>query len=172
MPSNPPPDRIPLGGADAAALVPMTREAAGRLGTIFAAMEPWSRYPYPADVLAAYLALVEAHAPRFAIVEGDDVRGAVGVQLAWLRGPYLQFLGIVPECQGNGLGGAVLAWLERDARRCGHRNLFVCTSDFNAGAERFYARHGFARAAVLDGLVLEGTAEILLRKRLTRPDPA
>ncbi len=39
-------------------------------------------------------------------------------------------------------------------------------SDFNAGAQRFYERHGYVRAGALDGLVLPGVAELLYWKRL------
>ena len=41
-----------------------------------------------------------------------------------------------------------------------------CASSFNSNALRFYARHGFERAATLDGLVQDGIDEVLLRKRL------
>lgn len=92
--------------------------------------------------------------------------GRTRSELNWLRGPYIQFLGFIPEHQGHGLGTRVLEKLECDARAEGARNLWVAASAFNANALRFYLRHGFERAAVLDGLIQDGIEEVLLRKRL------
>jgi GNAT superfamily N-acetyltransferase len=147
-------------------LRPFDPSEAALLGARFAAIPPWARYPFEPEALAAYLGADEAGAPRYAITSGDRLAGAVGLRLAWLRGPYLQFLGILPEFQGQNLGGAVLAWMEREARRAGHRNLWVAASDFNTGAVRFYCRHGFSEVARLDALIQEGRTELLLRKRL------
>ena len=83
-----------------------------------------------------------------------------------LRGPYLQFLGVLPTFQRLGLGRAMLTWFEKEARARGERNLWVATSDFNQNALRFYEHQGFEHAAVLDDLVRDGISEILLRKRL------
>jgi GNAT superfamily N-acetyltransferase len=136
------------------------------LGAAFAAIDPWASYPYPAAALAAYFANDEPGAPRFSLRAGAGLAGAVGLRIDWLRGPYLQFLGMLPGRQGRGLGKAVLHWIESEARAAAQRNLWVLASDFNAGALRFYEREGFARIAALDALVAEGRAEILLRKRL------
>jgi GNAT superfamily N-acetyltransferase len=144
----------------------MSALEAQRLGAAFAALDPWASYPYPAEKLVAYLGAQEPGAPRFLLRVDGEIAGAAGLRLNWLRGPYLQFLGILPGFQRGGLGSAVLAWIEREARRGGDRNLWVAASDFNAGAIRFYEGHGFAQVARLDGLVCGDRAEILLRKRL------
>ncbi len=159
-------DLAPADDGGHLALLPFPVDVAGALGAEFAAMEPWSVYPYPAAALAAYLATVEPGAPRFAVTLDGRIIGAAGLRLNWLRGPYLQFLGVAPPFQGLGIGAAVLAWLESEARRSGARNLWVAVSDFNGAAQRFYARAGFAEAARLDGLVADGRTEILMRKRL------
>lgn len=139
---------------------------AERLGAVFAAMDPWARYPYQAAALAAYLCGEEPGAPRFALQLGAEIVGAVGLRLNWLRGPYLQFLGIAPPHWGRGIGSAVLIWLEQQARAGGDRNLWVCASDFNARAIAFYEHHGFQLVAPLEGLVRDDHTEVLLRKRL------
>ena len=153
-------------GLPALLLVPIARLAAGDLGRAFAGIDPWASYPYPADVLAAYFAASEPSAPRYSIDIGGTVAGVVGLRLDWLRGPYLQFLGLLPGYQRLGLGGTVLAWIEAEAGPAS-RNLWVCASDFNAAAIRFYEHQGFQRIATLDGLVKDGRDEVLLRKKLT-----
>ena len=36
--------------------------------------------------------------------------GAVGLRLNWLRGPHVQFLGVLPGFQGDGLGATMLGY--------------------------------------------------------------
>jgi len=136
------------------------------LGEAFAAIDPWASYPYPASGLAAYFSQGDNSAPVFAVQIAEATVGVVGLRLNWLRGPYLQFLGFLPEHQSLGLGSLVLDWIETQTRRAGHSNVFVAASDFNEAALRFYERHGFERAGLLKGLVREDRDEILLHKKL------
>ena len=142
----------------------------GFSGLAFAKIEPWSRYPFTADALTSYLVAGEDAAPRYVIEHGSDignnVAGALGLRLNWLRGPYIQFLGVLPEHQKAGIGARLLSWISETSAESGARNLWVAASDFNASALRFYERHGFTRVATLDGLIQDGRDEVLLRKRL------
>ncbi len=45
-----------------------------------------------------------------------------------------------------------------------HANLFLCVSDFNDGAQRLYARHGFVEVGRLNDYLVTGHAELLSRK--------
>ncbi len=153
-------------GQTAITLDVITAEAAATLGARFAAIDPWLSYPFPAAALTAYFGDKEACAPRYIILSGDAIAGAVGLRQNWLRGPYLQFLGLLPSYQSQGLGQSVLAWFEGTARARGERNLWVAASEFNTDGLRFYEGHGFSRVALLDDLVRAGMTEILLRKRL------
>lgn len=154
-------------GAPLVALADMTDDVARQLGPAFAAMEPWSVYPMSAEAMTAYFSADEPGAPRFAIRVGDKVAGAVGLRLNWMRGPYLQVLGVFPEWQGDGVGRLVLTWFELAARARGDRNLWVAVSDFNPGAARFYHRFGFAHVADLADLIRAGKTEVLLRKPIS-----
>ncbi len=151
-------------------LAPMTLDAADALGAAFSKIDPWVRYPLnPAGhgaILGAHLGAIEPGAPRYEVSAGAAACGAVGLRLNWFSGPYLQFLGILPGFQGQGLGSMVLSWLDAAAREHGARNVWVAASDFNAGAIRLYEKHGFKRVAVIDNLVADGLNEVLLRKKL------
>ena len=153
-------------GAPALTLAGCDAAAAQSLAHQFAAMPPWSRYPFSPKALAGYLAGHEPGAPRYAIHVDGALAGALGLRLNWLRGPYVQFLGILPEQQGHGAGRAVISQLIADARASGDRNVWVAASSFNADALRFYERLGFTRTALLNGLVQDGIDEVLLRLRL------
>jgi diamine N-acetyltransferase len=144
----------------------MTAKAAQELGTAFAEIDPWARYAYTAPALTAYLGTHEADAPRVEIVVDGDLAGAICVRRNWLRGPYLQFLGILPAFQHRGTGSLALDWFEGQARAAQAQNLWVAASDFNARALAFYTQRGFSRVARLEDLIVEDSAEILLRKRL------
>ena len=154
------------GRSDAVLISGVSALDAQRLGAAFAAIDPWASYPYPAESLVAYLGAQEPGAPRLLLRIDGETAGAVGLRLNWLRGPYLQFLGVLPGFQRRGLGSAVLDWIERETRKGSDRNLWVAASDFNVGAIRFYEGHGFEQVARFDGLVRDDRAEILMRKQL------
>jgi len=148
-------------------LGPLPAEAAHPLSAEIAAMHPWREYPYPVEAFYRMLTAHEPGAPRFAILLEEEIVGVCLIRTAWLRGPYLQFLALVPRAHNLGIGGALLAWLESEARRAEERNLWVAASQINPGAIRFYERAGFTKVADLENLAYEGYMEFLFRKRLT-----
>jgi ribosomal protein S18 acetylase RimI-like enzyme len=145
-------------------LAPLDAAAAAELADRLASMDPWRRLGYAAERLQRYLSGDGPALARYRVDAGGELAGAITVRWPWLHGPYLELLAILPEAQGQGLGGALLAWLEAEAAPS--RNLWVVVSAFNTGARRFYERHGFAQVGVVPGLVRDGFDEVLLRKRL------
>ncbi len=147
-------------------LVRLPVSEATHLGEAFAAIDPWASYPYPASGLATYFSQGDHSAPMLAIQMAERTVGVVGLRLNWMRGPYLQFLGVLPAYQSLGLGAMALSWVDAQTRLAEQRNVFVAASDFNAAALRFYERHDFKRIGILKGLVREDRDEILLHKKL------
>ena len=170
--SHPPDPHFRLGrhdlgiarGGEALALEPLPADIAPLLAREFAAIDPWAAYPYPPSGLEAYFSAKEPNAPRFLLTAGGLPAGAIGMRLNWLRGPHVQFFGILPAFQRSGIGAILLAWIEAQAQ--GERNLWLTVSDFNLEARAFYERHGFALVAPLPGLVRDDRTELLMRKRL------
>ncbi len=154
------------GGHGEVVLRPMPPGEPPRLGPLFAGIDPWARLGYKAEALSGYLGTLEKSAPRYAIMVGNEVAGAAGVRLNWLRGPYVQFLGVLPDYQKRKLGSLFLTWLVQEAKRHGEQNVWVLASTFNADALRFYGANGFERTGEIPDLVAPGTAEVLLRRRL------
>ncbi len=99
----------------------------------------------------------------FVIEAAGAVAGLALLRPRFLLGDYLELLVIAPQTQGKGFGGLLLAHLEQlvFART---KNLFVCVSDFNSGARRFYQRHGYQEIGPIPSLLIQGGAEILMRK--------
>lgn len=92
--------------------------------------------------------------------------------LAWFlrsgtlgMGGYLRLIAVAPEATGGGSGARLLRAFEAEVAR-ESRHAFLLVSDFNRDAQRFYERHGYARAGELPGLVLPEVAEVLYWKRL------
>lgn len=136
------------------------------LGVQFAGMEPWAKYASTPAALAVFFAQNEPGAPRFALRKGGELAGLAIVRMNWLRGPYLQFLGLLPAFQNKGLGGQFLDWLEAQAGADGHRHVWIMVSDFNTPARTFYARKGYEEIGAVPDVVKDGFTEILLRKRV------
>ncbi len=97
--------------------------------------------------------------------EGKPV-GIISVRFPWLLGPYLGFLGVIPDAQGKGIGKTLLNWLDETARAHSSRNIFICVSEFNHDAQAFYKACGYKKVANLEGLILDEYDEFLMRKRL------
>lgn len=150
---------------DGSTLRPLEPVDAGPLALVLTAMYPWARLGYAAPALEGYLKREDAALTRWVIERQGRTAGLLALRSPWLRGPYVELFAILPDFQGNGLGGAVMDWAARSAAEVAP-NLWACVSDFNAPARAFYARHGFTEVTELDGLVSAGMGEILLRRRL------
>jgi len=85
---------------------------------------------------------------------------------------YVQLLGVAAEFRGQGVGKALIEYAERRIFR-ETPNVFICVSDFNQDARRFYARMGYERVGELRDFIVAGYSELLLRKTIgpIRPNP-
>jgi GNAT superfamily N-acetyltransferase len=150
-----------------ARLLPLEPHFCAGLARAIVAMPPWSVMDYPEEAMARFLASADGGARRYLVEIDGEQAGALSLRFPWLKGPYLELLALLPKFQGQGLGTGLLGWFEQEALKHDARNLWVCASAYNTRALRFYARHGFAEAATLPGLVADGYDEILLRKFLS-----
>ena len=81
------------------------------------------------------------------------------------NGGYLRLLALCPGCEGRGIGTLLLRAVEDEVKQ--HSSaLFILTSDFNTGAQRFYARHGYVPAGTLPDFARPGITENIFWKRL------
>ena len=65
----------------------------------------------------------------------------------------LSQLYVRPGRTGYGFGARLLDWSLRHARRAGHDAVQLSVYSDNIAAQRFYARHGFAKIAQIDFMV-------------------
>ena len=107
-----------------------------------------------------YLATVQGQRAGFLVI---SMQGAfVG---------YVQLLGVAAEFRGQRVGRALIEHAEQRIFR-ETPNVFICVSDFNQEAQRFYARMGYERVGELRDFIVGGRAEFLLRKTIGPIRPA
>jgi ribosomal protein S18 acetylase RimI-like enzyme len=148
-------------------IVRARREHVRPIAALMAASPLLRRYRVTAP--GARASLTEALRERDLVLAATD-RGAV-VGLAWViitraldRTAYLRLLLVSEEHQSRGLGAALLARAERDARASGCRHLVLLVTKTNRRARSFYERHGYSHVGDLPGFVRPGIAESLYLK--------
>lgn len=125
-------------------------------------VEPWSTLQYDESQVQAIVR--SASTGNLLLARTDD--RVVGFALSapgLLLGEYLRILVVEPGSQLHGIGRRLMAELERRAF-CTWPNVYLCVSDFNLGARRFYQRLGYEEVGVLQDLLLPGRGEVLMRK--------
>jgi ribosomal protein S18 acetylase RimI-like enzyme len=106
------------------------------------------------DARERYLAMVSGEPAGFLVI---SMQGAfVG---------YVQLLGVAARFRAQGVGSALIEFAEQRIFR-ETPNVFICVSDFNGDAQRFYAKLGYQRVGELRDFIVAGHAEILLRKTI------
>jgi GNAT superfamily N-acetyltransferase len=78
---------------------------------------------------------------------------------------YLRLLLVEPDRQSGGVGWLLLREAETQAREFANHMVLLVTAD-NAGARRFYERHGYRHAGDLPGFAVPGLDEALYQKAL------
>jgi diamine N-acetyltransferase len=155
--------RIPLAGCV------LTRSLsiadAELLSSAFAISQPWLTLGVSASGLKNYFLREDANLYRYAVKVDEQLAGVICLRYPWLRGPYVELLGLIDTYRGQGIGTDILHWAEIEARHQTN-NLWLLTSSFNQQALQFYQRHGFQQIGIMEGLVHPDYDEILLRKRL------
>ncbi|MGH7516766.1 MAG: GNAT family N-acetyltransferase [Gemmatimonadales bacterium] len=129
--------------------------------TLMAESEPWRTLGRGYE---ASLAVVSDPTREVYWIEHAGAWG--GFLVLHMGGPfrgYIQTVCLRDECRGRGLGSAVIAWAEERIFR-ESPNVFLCVSDFNAGARRLYERLGYQVVGSLRDFLVAGRAEVLLRK--------
>lgn len=139
------------------------RIIAARLGR----MEPWHSLGFTSEGLERYLTRHDLGLNRYALWQEDRLIGVIAVRTPWLRGAYLELLGVFEEAQGRGIGYSLINWLAAEGARAG-ANLWATVSASNRRARCFYERHGFVPIGEIPDLVRVGYTEVLLRRPLNQ----
>ena len=128
---------------------------------IMAGSEPWITLVHDLDHCRA-IVRDEALEPYGAFVNGEFA-GFIGILLHGAFVGYIRVVCVAPAFRGRGVGSALVRFAEERIFR-DSPNVFLCVSEFNTGARRFYERLGFELVGELRDYVVKGHSEFLLRK--------
>jgi len=99
----------------------------------------------------------------YVAMTGSDVAGLVVVEMSGAFKGYVKSICVAPRLRGTGVGSRLMDRAEE--RILGETpNVFLCVSDFNEGARRFYRRRGYEEVGELRDYLVSGHSEILMRK--------
>jgi len=132
---------------------------------MLADLDPWKKLSYNASDWERLFEMPMQGREAFVIEAGGSVVGVGVLRQRFLFGDYLEIFAIAASAQGRGYGRALLAHVEGLVFRRA-RNLFVCVSDFNHRARRFYERNGYTEIGPILHLLIPGSSEVLLRKTI------
>ncbi|MFZ2727663.1 MAG: GNAT family N-acetyltransferase [Methylococcaceae bacterium] len=141
----------------------ITLDDAILLSTLLASSNPWLILNISASALENYFMRNDLALHRYLIIIEQQMAGIICIRNPWLRGPYIELLGLAPQYRNLGIGKQVLTWAETQAR-LEAKNLWVVTSAFNDKALSFYQNQGFQIVGSLPQLIRPEHDEILLRK--------
>jgi ribosomal protein S18 acetylase RimI-like enzyme len=128
-----------------------------------AASEPWLTLQL--DHASALAALNGPGREVYLARVGEAFAGHVVVNMGGALSGYIQILAVAPEWRSRGIGAALIQHAEQRIFR-DSPNVFLCVSDFNERAQKFYACLGYERIGELKNYVIPGASEFLMRKTI------
>jgi ribosomal protein S18 acetylase RimI-like enzyme len=127
------------------------------------ASDPWKRLGHTTGDWDRYFSPIPQGRESYVAEQGGIAAGIAVVRQKFLLGDYLELFGVAESARGVGIGSRLLAYVETLVFSRA-KNLFICVSDFNEPARRFYKKHGYQEIGVIPNLLIPGSAEVLLRK--------
>lgn len=125
--------------------------------------DPWKRLGYSRTDWDQMLTPLPAGRDSYVLETDGTVAGVAILRPQFLMGDYLELFGVADRARERGLGSRLLAHVESIV--FGRtKNLFVCVSDFNQTARAFYRKHSYQEIGSIPNFLIQGSAEILLRK--------
>jgi ribosomal-protein-alanine N-acetyltransferase len=107
-----------------------------------------------------------------AVVREQQVLCAFGIMEYWDEDAHLVLFAVRPVHQRQGLGTAVLRWLEASARVAGMQRIRVEARRDNAAARNFYNEHGYHELTIKPRMYSGAIDGIRLEKWLCSPSGA
>jgi GNAT superfamily N-acetyltransferase len=106
-------------------------------------------------------------AQEILVAEANDALvGYLRLEFLWSLVPYIALIRVLPEYQHQGVGRALLAFLEGCLRRQGHTVLYSSSQADEAEPQAWHRHVGFAECGFVAGINAGGVGEIFFRKQL------
>ena len=98
-------------------------------------------------------------------VDGEEVAGFVVLEMEGAFTGYVKSIYVSTPYRRGGVGARLMSFAEERVFK-ERPNLFLCVSDFNDGARKFYERLGYEEVGELRDYLVRGHSEVLLRKTI------
>ena len=99
------------------------------------------------------------------VAERDSVPvGYVRIEYFWSKLPYIALIRVLPAQQRQGVGRALLRFLERELRGAGHSILLSSSQADEPEPLAWHRRMGFVDCGRLEGINAGGIDELFFRK--------
>ena len=96
---------------------------------------------------------------------GEETAGFLVLEMDGAFKGYVKSICVTPAYRGRGVGARLMAFTENRVFR-ETPNVFLCVSDFNEAARRFYEGLGYEEVGTLRDYIVRGHSEILMRKTM------
>ena len=126
-----------------------------------AASEPWLTLKFPEERILQGL-IDPAREVRVAEIE-NKIAGVLMLVLTGAFTGYIQNIIVHPDFQNRGIGKRLVRFAEERIFLI-KPNVFLCVSDFNLRAQKFYEKLGYQKIGELENYLRQGRNEILMRK--------
>lgn len=98
-------------------------------------------------------------------IEGQLV-GYLRLEYLWSKIPYIALIFVVENQQKQGLGRALVSWVEEYLRDKDHSALLSSVQLDNPSAQEWHRKLGFEECGILNGINRGGIGEVFFRKSL------
>lgn len=98
-------------------------------------------------------------------IEGQNI-GYLRLEYLWSKIPYISLILVQKEYQGQGIGRAILGFLEEFLRSKGHKVLLSSSQVNETAPQAWHRTMGFEECGILSGINEDGIGEIFFRKSL------
>jgi ribosomal protein S18 acetylase RimI-like enzyme len=92
--------------------------------------------------------------------------GYLRLEYLWARIPYIELIRVSPEYQRQGIGKALLSYVEEFLREQGHTALYSSSQVDEAEPQAWHRRVGFEECGVIAGVNEGGIGEVFFRKKM------
>ncbi len=136
------------------------------------------RYANPSDLdfvsqdgyIPAATIVRKIEAREVIVAERQSVRvGYARIEYLWSKLPYMTLIRVLPDSRHQGVGRALLRFLERELHAAGHRVLLSSSQADEREPQMWHWHVGFAECGRLEAINDGGVDEVFFRKELGGP---
>jgi ribosomal protein S18 acetylase RimI-like enzyme len=96
----------------------------------------------------------------------DGLAGYLRLEYLWAKVPYIALIRVLPEYRGQGVGKALLMFVEEFLRAAGQSTLYSSSQANEAEAQAWHRHAGFEECGIINGINEDGIGEVFFRKEL------